>query len=141
MQYRMIIAFMALLLSGQLALAQAGEVKVVQDPRIDTILMKHLEMNEALLLNEDNYAIEGFRIQIFEESGNRSSTQAREVMTEFSNKYPDVPVYLTWKAPNFKVRVGDFGTRLEAEGFLNKIKRNYPIAWVIRDKIKFPINN
>ena len=60
---------------------------------------------------------------------------------KLKKKYPDVPVYLTWKAPNFKVRVGDFGTRLEAEGFLNKIKRNYPIAWVIRDKIKFPISN
>ncbi len=98
-------------------------------------------MNESLLLNTDNYAIDGYRIQVFEESGNKSSTRAREVMADFSNKYPDVPVYLTWKAPNFKVRVGDFASRMEAEGFLNKIKRNYPIAWVIRDKIKFPINN
>lgn len=119
----------------------SGNVEVVQDPRIDTILMKHVEMNEALLLNADNFAIDGFRIQIFEESGNKSSTHAREVMSEFSAKYSEIPVYLTWQAPNFKVRIGDFSTRMEAEGFLNKIKRDYPIAWVIRDKIKFPINN
>jgi hypothetical protein len=62
-------------------------------------------------------------------------------MAEFEEKYPDIGVYLTWKAPNFKVRVGDFGTRMEAEGFLNKIKKDYPIAWVIKDKIKFPISN
>lgn len=118
-----------------------GQVVIVQDPRIDTILNKHLEMNAALLLNTDNFAIDGYRIQIFEESGNKSSTRAREVMSEFSSQYPDIPTYLTWQAPNFKVRVGDFRTRMEAEGFLKEIKRNYPIAWVIRDKIKFPTIN
>lgn len=118
-----------------------GHVVIVQDPAIDTILQRHLELNEKLLLNADNHAIDGYRIQIFEESGNRSSTRAREVMAGFSEKYPEVPVYLTWQAPNYKVRVGDFGTRMQAEGFLAKIRRDYPIAWVIRDKIKFPIIN
>lgn len=118
-----------------------GNVVIIQDSGIDTILQRHVQMNEALLLNTDNYAIDGYRIQIFEESGNKSSTRAREVMAEFSVKYPDIPVYLTWQAPNFKVRVGDFGTRMSAEGFLNKIKRNYPIAWVIKDKIKYPVIN
>lgn len=118
-----------------------GSVVIIQDPAIDTLLQKHLEMNESLLLNTDNYAIDGYRIQIFEESGNKSSTRAREVMAEFSTKYPDIPVYLSWQAPNFKVRVGDFESRMEAEGFLNKIKRSYPIAWVIRDKIKYPVIN
>ncbi|HSG67232.1 MAG TPA: SPOR domain-containing protein [Bacteroidales bacterium] len=121
--------------------AESGRVVIVQDASIDSLLKKHIEMNEALLQDEDNYGINGFRIQIFEESGNRSSTHAREVMAEFSGKYPDIPVYLTWQAPNFKVRIGDFGTRMEAEGFLQKIKKDYPIAWVIRDKIKFPIIN
>ncbi|MCK5338196.1 MAG: SPOR domain-containing protein [Bacteroidales bacterium] len=118
-----------------------GNVVIIQDPGIDTILQRHVQMNEALLLNTDNCAIDGYRIQIFEESGNKSSTRAREVMAEFSVKYPDIPIYLTWQAPNFKVRVGDFGTRMSAEGFLNKIKRNYPIAWVIKDKIKYPVIN
>ena len=118
-----------------------GHVVIVQDPAIDTLLQKHIEMNEKLLLNTDNFAIDGYRIQIFEESGNKSSTRAREVMAEFSVKYPDIPVYLSWQAPNFKVRVGDFESRMEAEGFLNKIKRSYPIAWVIRDKIKYPVIN
>jgi hypothetical protein len=118
-----------------------SNIVIIQDPSIDTILEKHVEINEALLSNEDNYAIDGYRIQIFEESGVRSSTMAREAMDEFSEKYPDIPIYLTWQAPNYKVRIGDFGTRMEAEGFLKKIKKDYPIAWVIRDKIKFPLNN
>ena len=140
MKYRWIILFIMTCMMGGGLMAQAdGNAVVIQDPAIDTLLQKHVEMNEALLLNTDNYAIDGYRIQIFEESGNKSSTRAREVMAEFSTKYPDIPVYLTWQAPNFKVRVGDFETRMKAEGFLNKIKRTYPIAWVIKDKIKFPV--
>lgn len=124
-----------------MAQQDGSNIVIIQDPSIDTILEMHVEMNEALLSNEDNYAIDGYRIQIFEESGNRSSSHAREAMTEFSEKYPDIPVYITWQAPNYKVRIGDFATRMQAEGFLKKIKRDYPIAWVIRDKIKFPLNN
>jgi len=139
---RFILISMICMVAANGVLAQdEGYVVIIQDPAIDTILQKHIEMNETLLLNTDNFAIDGYRIQIFEESGNKSSTRAREVMAEFSTKYPDIPVYLSWQAPNFKVRVGDFGTRMEAEGFLNKIKRSYPIAWVIRDKIKYPVIN
>lgn len=143
MRYReVILSFLfSLILIGGIAQSQESNVVIVQDQAIDTILSKHIEMNETLLQNEDNYAIDGFRIQIFEESGNKSSTQAREVMAEFSEKFTDIPVYLTWQAPNFKVRVGDFHSRMQAEGFLKKIQRDYPIAWVIRDKIKYPINN
>ncbi|MEE4257357.1 MAG: SPOR domain-containing protein [Bacteroidales bacterium] len=143
MRFFRIIAILAICLAAApAALAQdEGSVVIIQDPAVDTLLQKHLEMNETLLLNTDNFAIDGFRIQIFEESGNKSSTRAREVMAEFSTKYPDIPVYLSWQAPNFKVRVGDFESRMEAEGFLNKIKRSYPIAWVIRDKIKYPVIN
>ena len=142
MRYPLIILTIVSCMIGGTLMGQAdGHVVIIQDAGIDTILQKHVEMNEALLLNTDNYAIDGYRIQIFEESGNKSSTRAREVMAEFSTKYPDIPVYLTWQAPNFKVRVGDFDTRMKAEGFLNKIKRSYPIAWVIRDKIKYPVIN
>jgi len=139
--FRIIFIMMASLTTLNLAGQDEGHVELIQDPAIDTLLQKHVEMNEALLLNTDNYAIDGYRIQIFEESGNKSSTRAREVMAEFSTKYPKIPVYLTWQAPNFKVRVGDFETRMEAEGFLNKLKRSYPIAWVISDKIKYPVIN
>ncbi len=129
----------ALQLTGQTG--HDGRITVIQDPSIDTLLARHVEINEALLQDDDNYGINGYRIQIFEESGNKSSTHAREVMAEFTEKYPDIPVYLTWQAPNFKVRVGDYATKMQAEGYLQKIKKDYPIAWVIKDKIKFPITN
>lgn len=118
--------------------AQEGYVNIVQDSRVDMLVEKHIEMNEFLLKNPDHNGVEGYRVQIFFESGNKSSTAAREIMEEFEEKYTEIPSYLTWKAPNFRVRVGDFRTRMEAEGFLQKIINVYPNAWVIKDKINFP---
>ncbi|MEN8226053.1 MAG: hypothetical protein ABFS05_11915, partial [Bacteroidota bacterium] len=70
MKYFVSIVLMICCMGAMEAFSQydgEGNVKITQDPRIDTILMKHIEMNEALLLNDDNYAIDGFRIQVFEE--------------------------------------------------------------------------
>jgi hypothetical protein len=53
-------------------------------------------------------------------------------------KYSDANGYLTFDEPYYRVRVGDFRTRLEAEKFLRKISRKYPGAWVIQDYINFP---
>ncbi len=115
-----------------------GSIQVVQDPRIDSLVGIHISMNKTKLQNPDNYDIEGYRVQIFFESGNHSSTRAREVMENFELEYPDVPAYLSWQAPNFRVRVGDFRTRMKAEAFLQRIMKDYPNAWVIKDEIKFP---
>jgi len=53
-------------------------------------------------------------------------------------KYPDVGTYLTFKTPNYKVRIGDFRTKLDAQRFLNEIIADYPNAWIIEDQINLP---
>jgi hypothetical protein len=60
------------------------------------------------------------------------------VYETFSARYPDVSAYLTFKAPNYKVRVGDFRTRLDAVRFLQQILTDYPGAYVITDHIHLP---
>lgn len=115
-----------------------GSIEYIQDARINALLDLHRNLNEYILCDEDNYQIEGYRVQIFFDSGNNSSTRAKEVKEEFELKFEEIPAYISWKAPNFRVRVGDFRTRLEADGFLNKIVRYYPNAWVIKDEIKYP---
>jgi hypothetical protein len=124
-----------------LATGQEDQLSIVQDKRIDDLLLTHQQMNELLLRNPDHSGIDGYRVQIFFESGNKSSDAAREIIEEFEEEYPDYRAYLTWKAPNFRVRVGDFRSRMEAEGFLQKLLKDYPNAWVIRDKINFPSLN
>lgn len=109
-----------------------GNVQVIQDSRIDTLLNKHIE------LNEQDPQIEGWRINIFFEAGNYSKRLAIEAKSDFVNSYTDVPCYLIFQEPYYKVRIGDYLTKMEAEKFLNEIEQDYPNAFVVQDEINFP---
>ncbi len=65
--------------------------------------------------------------------------KAAEVKLDFSGKHSDVPSYLTYTAPNYKIRVGDFSTRLEAQRFLKSIEGQYTTAFIVPDEIKLPV--
>jgi hypothetical protein len=109
-----------------------GNIKIVQDEKVDLLVNKHIQ------INQNKKGIEGYRIQIFFDSGTNSKTRAQSIFESFKAKYPETGVYLTFKAPNYKVRVGDFRTKLDAQRFLNTIIGGYPNAWVIEDMISLP---
>lgn len=46
--------------------------------------------------------------------------------------------YRVFQTPNFKVRVGDFRTKVEATKFLLELKQDFPEAFIVEDKIKLP---
>jgi hypothetical protein len=118
------------LLMGQ---DQAGEIKVIQDPRVDSLLQMHKK------LNEKNPHIEGWRINIFFESGNNSKKMAVDAKAKFVQSYADVPCYVVFQEPYYKVRVGDYRTRMEAEKLLKELVPEYPNAFVVEDEINFPV--
>lgn len=118
-----------------------GRVVVIQDQFVDTVLQQYEVMRLKIMENPDNKAIPGYRIQIFFDSGINSSDRAKQARDEFSFLFPDIPAYVSWKAPNYRVRVGDFRNRLGAENILQSILIAYPNAWVIKDEINFPVLN
>jgi hypothetical protein len=134
-------SFIMIQLVPQAQSQTSGEVSVIQDALVDSVLSHYEAMRLKVMENPDNKAIPGFRIQIFFDSGLNSSDRARQIKDEFLLKYPGVPAYVNWKSPNYRVRVGDFKTRLEAEKALQQIKIDYPNAWVIKDEINFPEMN
>jgi len=116
----------------------AGNIEIIQDTRIDTLIQKHVSINEYLIAKENHNGIKGYRIQIFFDSGNNSKNNATEIIEAFSKRYHNIETYISFREPYYRVRVGDFRTKLEAEGFLKKIIFRYPNAWIIKDDINFP---
>ena len=106
---------------------------VNQDPRLDKMLNWHIEKNKRI------DGIDGFRVEIFFSSELDALEQAKSKKVEFLSKYPDYAVNIKYDAPNFKVRVGDFRTKNEALKLRKMIERNYPMAFIVPDKIKFPL--
>ena len=126
-----VLLFFALLFTFSYS-QDEGNVQVIQDDRIDTLLKKHIE------LNEKDPQIEGWRINIFFEAVNYSKRLAIEAKSKFVNRYADVPCYLIFQEPYYKVRIGDYLTKMKAEKFLNEIEQDYPNAFVVQDDINFP---
>lgn len=86
--------------------------------------------------NYTSVGINGFRVQIFSESGNNAKEHAQKSLLEFNRSSEGVPSYLIYQQPNFKVRCGDFRTNAEAQKLLKQLTAQYPGAYIVMDNIK-----
>lgn len=106
-----------------------SSVTITKDVRVDELIKKQKE------LNQQKQTIPGYRIQIYF-GANRP--KAAEIKIDFNSKHADVASYITYQQPNFKIRVGDFRTRLEAQKFLKVIEGQYATSFIVQDEIKLP---
>ena len=81
--------------------------------------------------------IDGFRIQITSFSGVNSKTSIESAAEQFKHQFPDVPFDISYFEPNFRLRVGNYSTKLEAYKALQKIAPTFPGAFVLKDQIEF----
>lgn len=105
-----------------------GRLSVVGDVKVNQMVERHMEFNSRVK------TISGFRVQIASFSGVNSKASSFELRDRFAADYPQVPVYIIFDEPNFKIKVGDFRSRLEAYAFLQQIKDVYK-GYVIKDNI------
>ena len=80
----------------------------------------------------------GFRIRLFFASNRTAREESSAVIRRFNELYPHVEAYRSFSSPNFKVTVGNFRTRIEAEAFLRKVKGDFPDAFIVRERFKYP---
>ena len=81
--------------------------------------------------------ISGYRIQIAAYSGVNSRSQAESARNSFNSLFPYTRSYLIYNEPYFKVRVGNYYTRLQAYKDLEAIRATYPSAYIVPDKISY----
>ena len=111
--------------------AQKRNITIVQSNEITSLIEKHIYFNSK-------QKTIGWRIQIFFDSGNNSKSKALSQKGIFMTMFPDINAYLLFQSPYYKVRVGDFRTRMEAEGFKQKLLSEFPDAFVVKDEINPP---
>jgi len=111
---------------------EMGKVSIKQDPRITQL------MNAYYIQNASRPGLQGFRLRIFFDLGQQSRTNSLEVMNQFMEDFPGIPVYRTFDSPYYKVSVGDFRSRDEALKLHQRISRRYPKAFIVPEWINFP---
>lgn len=129
--------FLTLMMLSSLAVwaqngSHKGDVEIKGDPRIDSLLERHIAMNKKFP------GIDGYRVMIFFDAGNNSKDSAQKVIERFHEEYPEIPAYLSYHSPYYRVRVGNFRKKMEGERFLKQIKGDYSNAWVIQATIEPP---
>jgi len=105
---------------------KAGEVHVQTSPQIKNVIAKKIAYNKALK------PVKKYKIQLFY----GSEQGAKRVSNEFNATFSDLRAVLKFNSPDWKVLVGAFKTRLEADRALVDIKKEFPDATVRNPKIK-----
>jgi len=76
---------------------------------------------------------EGYRLQIFESS---SVEETNRTLRKFERSLKD-SVYMVFEAPLYKLRLGNFVTKEEAEKQkVNLNKKGYKNIWIVRSRIE-----
>jgi len=113
--------FFILTAFSSIILAQEAKVTVNQPDAINTLLE----------FKKDIKTVDTFKIQIY--SGN-SSFVAEKIKSEFKQTYSEWPTEMVFQTPNYKIWVGNFRDRLEADRALLRVKKNYMNAFIFQPK-------
>ncbi len=84
---------------------EEGVVEVFADQRINRLIDRRAEFHRV------DSTISGFRIQIFSTTERQDVNLAKD---KFTYDYPELPIYMKYDSPNFKLRVGNFESKLDA---------------------------
>lgn len=109
---------------SSLCYAQEGNITINQNETIPSLLELKKE------INKDEKTSSRFKIQVF--SGSRSN--AEEIKSDFKTAFSEWDSKMVYETPNYKIWVGSFRTRLEADRALKKVKRKFPSAFIFEPK-------
>ena len=109
--------------------AQISSIESNTDSLSRELVERHKKANASKM------SMTGFRIQIYFGS---ERAKATEIRADFMKNFPEIASYLIYQQPYFKIRVGDFKTRIEASGFLKKLDDHYTTAFNVPDEVKLP---
>lgn len=117
--YQLALYLFLMLFFVQKSQAQLGNVNIKQSEKIETLMEVKKELNEDGKIG-DRYVIQLF----YGDNG-----EANDVLQKYRTSY-SYPSRITYEAPNYKVWIGNFRNRMEADRALLKIKENFPSAFI-----------
>jgi hypothetical protein len=102
--------------------AQNSNLNVTQDTKFEQLLNEKRKSNPNLLYSDR------YKIQIF----NGASETAKKTLSEFRQEFKNLDGTIIFNTPNYKVWVGNFRTRMEAERNLVDIQKKYKTVFLIK---------
>jgi hypothetical protein len=114
------LLLLALLVSNLTLFAQNSSVE--QDPKFEQLLNEKRKVNASVISNDR------WKIQIF--TGDNENS--KKTLITFKKEFKEMDASIFFHTPVYKVWVGNFKTRIEAERNLKEIKTKYPNSFLIK---------
>ena len=109
-------------------LSEDGSITSINEKGINVLVKKYKNLLKA------KTGVEGWRVQIIFKT---KKEEIQQLKIAFIKLYPEIPAYLGYEEPYYKVRVGDCKTRLEALKIKYQISENFPGAYLVPEIINF----
>ena len=111
----------------------------------DSVLDMRLSRNSGTLKvdKDGNIATQGYRIQLFSDNKRNSREEAELRSDVVAQDMPQIPIYVTYLSPFWRLRVGDYRTYEEANTQMQLLKKKFPKYSVemriVKDEIVLPL--
>lgn len=102
-------------------------IVIVKDKKIDALIQSKSNIRRI--------SISGYRVQIYFST---NKNELNDIRLKFIKSYPKIETYITYDAPNYFLRVGDFGDRNDAEKFKKEIFKEFPDNFIVKCGINLP---
>ena len=119
---RVIYSFLTFIILNSFSTVNAQSVTVTQDDNFEQLLNEKRRINSSITINNR------YKIQIF----NGNSESSKKALIDFKREFKNYDATIIFSTPAYKVIVGNFKTRIEAERNLNLIRKKYPNSILIK---------
>lgn len=89
-------------------------------------------IEQHVLFNKEHGELPGYRIQVMATS---SLVTAKEAKAGFLKQFDDYRATIVFEAPNYKLRIGNYTNRFDANRDLQLLLESYPNALIVKDLI------
>ena len=107
---------------AQKSIGQVAKVTVSQDPKLEQLLNEKRKINSSITINDR------YKIQIF----NGDTQNSKKALMDFKRENKSMDATIVFSTPLYKVWVGNFKTRIDAERNLADLNKKYPNAFLIK---------
>ncbi len=115
------ISIIAFSLICNLGISQKGQINIEQDQKINELISLYKSSHE-----DSEY----YRIQV----GFGSFSKAQNIKSNVEQDFPQLPSKIDFDSPTYRVRLGRFKTKLEAERKFMEVRIKYPDAMLLKPK-------
>ncbi len=118
-----------------MAATGSDSIIIVKDHRLDVLTAKQVQINKRTAMMTSSGMYKGYRIQVI--STNKRDL-AFKTKSELLARFPDQKSYTMYQSPYFKVRIGNFIKKEDAEKFRKQLMKYYPQGvYVVEDAIEY----